>query len=84
MRADEQQKREYTVGYWKPPVEYRWKKGQWGNPQNKRKKRGISIAATVEGYFLKEMDVLKGESLQRITIFGSDYLKTIPRRARWK
>jgi hypothetical protein len=59
----------YKVGYGKPPVEYRWKKGRSGNPQNKRKKRGISTAAIVEGYFLKEVDVLKGESLQRITIF---------------
>jgi hypothetical protein len=60
---------EYKVGYGKPPVEYRWKKGQSGNPQNKRKKRGISTAAIVQGYFLKEVDILKGKFLQTITIF---------------
>jgi hypothetical protein len=59
----------YKVGYGKPPVEYRWKKGQSGNPQSKRKKRGISTAAIVEGYFLKEVDVLKAGSPHRITTF---------------
>jgi hypothetical protein len=60
---------EYKVGYKKPPVEYRWPKGQSGNPHKKRKKRGVSTAVIIEAYFAKEVEVLKGDVLERMSTF---------------
>jgi hypothetical protein len=63
------QTEKYTVGYKKPPVEHTWKKGQSGNPHKKRKKRGVPTAVIIEGYFAKEVEVLKGDVLERMTTF---------------
>jgi hypothetical protein len=59
-------KPEDAVGYDRPPKHSQWKKGQSGNPKQRRKRRPKSVARMVDEFFAREVDVVEnGVSLRR-------------------
>jgi hypothetical protein len=68
-------KPEYVVGYGRPPKHSQWKKGQSGNPQQRRKRPPKPVATMVDEFFAREVDVVEnGVSLRR-TAFESIILR---------
>ena len=57
------------VGYKNPPHATRWKKGQSGNPNRKRKRRPKSIIGLIDEYFAKEIEITIAGISSRATIF---------------
>jgi len=55
--------KDYEVGYGRPPKRTRWKKGQSGNPPNRRRSaRARSTVEMIERLFLKPVEItLYGE-----------------------
>ena len=74
-------KQEYIVGYGRPPRHSQWKKGQSGNPKQRRKRQPKSVATMVDEFFAREVDVVEnGVSLRRTAfeiIFLQLYKKAI-------
>jgi hypothetical protein len=65
----------YDVGYGRPPEHSKWKKGQSGNPKQRRKRQPKSVATMVDKFFAREVDVVEnGVSLRR-TAFGIIFLQ---------
>lgn len=61
-------KRNHAVGYGKPPVATRFKKGQSGNPRGRRKAAEISdIAPLIESVFAEPIQVREGEQTRTIS-----------------
>ena len=59
-------KPEDAVGYGRPPKHSQWKKGQSGNPKQRRKRQPKSVATMVDEFFAREVDVVEnGLSLRR-------------------
>jgi hypothetical protein len=59
-------KPEDVVGYGRPPKHSQWKKGQSGNPKQRRKRQPKSVATMVDEFFAREVDVVEnGVSLRR-------------------
>jgi hypothetical protein len=59
-------KPEDVGGYGRPPVHSQWKKGQSGNPKQRRKRQPKSVATIVDEFFAREVDVVEnGVSLRR-------------------
>lgn len=56
----------YTVGYGKPPLETRWKKGQSGNPGG-RKKKALSFAEDLIDELSRHITISEGGRPTRIT-----------------
>jgi hypothetical protein len=55
-KSDDDEDREYTVGYKKPPAAHRFQKGQSGNPSGgKRKTRGKRQAKNLKAELLDEL-----------------------------
>ena len=67
----EKQKREYPVGYGRPPLDKRFRSGQSGNPlgrRAKKKQQGTQNIATVLDELLSEpITVREGEKTRKIT-----------------
>jgi len=54
---------EYKVGYGRPPLQTRWKKGQSGNPRKRPRQRQESIAEIVDRLLLAPVKLsLNGET----------------------
>ena len=68
-------KREDAVGYGRPPKHSQWKKGQSGNPKQRRKRQPKSIATMVDEFFAREVDVVENGVSQRRTAFEIIYLQ---------
>ena len=62
-------KPEYVVGYGRPPKHSQWKKGQSGNPKQRRKRQPKSVATMVDEFFAREVDVVENGVSQRRTAF---------------
>jgi hypothetical protein len=59
-------KPEDAVGYGRPPKHSQWKKGQSGNPKQRRKRKPKSIATMVDEFFARKVDVTdNGVELRR-------------------
>lgn len=57
----------YEVGYRKPPVHSRFKKGQSGNPKGRKKKQGPDIFDLVPQYLNRPITMTMGGEEQRVT-----------------
>jgi Family of unknown function (DUF5681) len=69
-------RREYDVGYGKPPVATRWKPGQSGNPHNKRRKH-TSLAAVVDACLAASVDIVEGDRLRTLTVYQAITLQLL-------
>jgi hypothetical protein len=69
-------RKEYDVGYGKPPVATRWKPGQSGNPHNKRHKH-TSLAAVVDACLAASVDIIDGAGLRTISLFEGIILQLL-------
>jgi hypothetical protein len=68
-------KREYVGGYGRPPKHSQWKKGQSGNPKQRRKRQPKSVATMVDEFFAREVDVVENGVSQRRTAFEIIFLQ---------
>jgi hypothetical protein len=57
MSQEEGSDRNYEVGRGKPPVSTRWKPGQSGNPNGRRKKQGAANVAAINDAFSERVTV---------------------------
>jgi len=68
---NEQDKRDYSIGYGKPPEVGRFRKGESGNPKGRPRKKndegGKNLAAAFVGALEEEVTVLDGTKQIRIT-----------------
>jgi hypothetical protein len=59
-------KQEYAVGYGKPPEHSQWKKGQCGNPKQRRERQPKAVSTMIDEFFAREVDVVEnGVALRR-------------------
>jgi hypothetical protein len=68
-------KREYVGGYGRPPKHSQWKKGQSGNPKQRRKRQPKSVATMVDEFFAREVDVVENGLSLRRTAFEIIFLQ---------
>ncbi len=57
----------YEVGYGKPPVHARFKKGQSGNPKGRKKKEAPDIFDLLPRYLNREITMTMGGREQKVT-----------------
>ena len=62
-------KPEDAVGFGRPPKHSQWKKGQSGNPNQKRKRQPKPVATLVDEFFAREVEVVENGVSQRRTAF---------------
>ena len=74
-------KRDYPVGYRKPPEEYRWRKGQSGNPRGRPRSLKKNIAPLVEA-FNGEVVIVEDGRRRRVTKFEAALTQLANRAAR--
>lgn len=67
MEITSPSEREYDVGFGKPPKHTRFKPGQSGNPNGRRKKKGSSVGATINDAFAERVTVTINGKPQTLT-----------------
>jgi hypothetical protein len=60
---------EPKVGYGLPPVKSRWKKGQCGNPNRKRRRRPPTMKEMIDSFFSTEIWVTENGVRRRCSAF---------------
>lgn len=65
----------YDVGYGRPPQHSKWKKGQCGNPARTRKHSDKPVAALIDQFFAREIDIVENGITQRRTAFEIIFLQ---------
>jgi hypothetical protein len=64
---------QYAVGYCRPPLETRFKKGQSGNPNGRRK--GLrNVKSEIEEIANKTVNVKDGDTTRQVTLLGANVL----------
>lgn len=65
--ADQKEDGDYTVGYKKPPLHSRFKKGVSGNPKGKQKNtQPRDMLKTVQDVFLREISIREGDQTRDV------------------
>ena len=59
--------KDYEVGYKRPPKETRWKKGQSGNPANRRPVQALSALEAIDKHLLRPIEVVEKGETKRVT-----------------
>ena len=67
--------KKYDVGYCRPPEHSKWKKGQCGNPARIRKRPAKPVAAMIDEFFAREIDVIENGISQRRIAFEIIFLQ---------
>lgn len=57
----------YEVGYKRPPKETRWKKGQSGNPANRRPVQALGALEAIDRLLLRPIEVVEKGETKRVT-----------------
>lgn len=66
--ADVGSKRDYAVGFRKPPTKSQFKKGKSGNPKGRAKTETISdVAPLIESIFAESVKVREGEHIRTVS-----------------
>ena len=52
-------RRDYDVGYKRPPTQHRWKKGQSGNPKRRRAARSISTIEMIDRLLMRPIEIVE-------------------------
>ena len=64
-----------AVGYGRPPLATRWKKGQSGNPRGRRKNASLGVVETIDRMFAEEIDIVESGVKRRVTVFEAILLR---------
>jgi hypothetical protein len=64
---------QYAVGYCRPPLETRFKKGQSGNPNGRAKGRG-NVKSEIAEIAYKTVKVKDGDTTRQFTLLGANVL----------
>jgi len=64
---------QYAVGYCRPPLETRFKKGQSGNPSGRAKGRR-NMKSEIEEIAYKKVNVRDGDTKRQVTLFEANVL----------
>jgi hypothetical protein len=67
--------KKYDVGYCRPPEHSKWKKGQCGNPARIRKRPVKPVAAMIDEFFAREIDIVENGVSQRRNAFEIIFLQ---------
>jgi Family of unknown function (DUF5681) len=62
-------KPDYDVGYGRPPEHSKWKKGQCGNPNRRRKREPKPVATLIDEFFAREIDFVENGISHRRSAF---------------
>ena len=61
--------KKYDVGYGRPPVQTRWKKGQCGNPKRKRERLLKTEVEMIDEFFAGKVEIVEKGISRRVTNF---------------
>ena len=61
--------KKYDVGYGRPPVHTRWKKGRSGNPKRMRKRTRKSGIEMIDEFFAGEIKIVERGMSRKVTNF---------------
>ena len=64
-----------AVGYGRPPIATRWRKGLSGNPKGRRKKTSLVVVKTIDRMFAKEIDIVESGVKRRVSVFEAILLR---------
>src|SRR5262245_15144952 len=70
-------KPDYDVGYGRPPEHSKWKKGQSGNPNRRRKREPKRVAILIDDFFASEIVFVENGISQRCSAFEIIYLQLL-------
>ena len=70
-----QSKPDYEIGYGQPPEHSKWKKGQCGNPKQRRKREPKPVATLIDEFFAREIVFVENGISQRRSAFEIIYLQ---------
>jgi hypothetical protein len=64
-----------AVGYRRPPLATRWKKGRSGNPKGRRKHASLGVVKTIDRKFAEEIDIIENGVKRRVSVFEAILLR---------
>jgi hypothetical protein len=62
----------YEIGYGRPPQHTRWKKGQCGNPNRKRKRTPKPAVQMIDEFFAGEIAIIENGTSRRVDEHARD------------
>jgi hypothetical protein len=68
---------DYHVGYQHPPRETRWKKGQSGNPQHRRRKRTESAGEIVDRLLFEPVEISVNGEIREVSAIEAILLRLL-------
>jgi Family of unknown function (DUF5681) len=65
----------YQVGYGRPPMHTRWRKGRTGNPKRNRKRAPPPVFLMIEAFFAGEIEIVENGISRRVSNFEAVILQ---------
>ena len=62
-------RKDYEVGYKRPPKQTQWKKGQCGNPKRQYKRTPKGTVALIDTAFAEQIDIVEKGISRRVCVF---------------
>jgi hypothetical protein len=66
---------DHPVGYKRPPIATRWKKGRSGNPKGARKRKSLGALEMIDRKFAQRIDIFENGEKRRVTVFEAILLR---------
>ncbi len=68
-------RKDYEVGYKRPPKNTQWKKGQCGNPKRQYQRASKGTVALIDAAFKAEIDIVEKGVSRRVSVFEAILLQ---------